>query len=527
MVLIVYGKRELIQRNFMVMSEEHMKQLIFAGRPELTSFEIFWSDDEELIERKIKENKFAVLICIVEKLDFRKTQVIDNLCSHYKKIYTYIIYPFLDCEIMRFAEKCGYAGIFEQDNFNPQSLIYIIRRDIYKDIKNLNSDLAEGELLVGERSFLQHTFWRNTIFLDRWFDERELIKKGKELGLSLELTDKYMEVLMRVCYENRMLSVLDIFDRTKEFFSCLDEYEIIEVAPDKICLIIKIDKETVESVNHKLEQYLTLCKKKNFFWTAYSSDITFIYMLREKYIDLWGMDAQNIVPQHGLFRLTDTPFSKRTSMIEGRDWIQFFAEGNTQKIWEEIEKFMDKLILQGGLTADNLQSIVQRMVMAFYGSMEMRRIPVDEIVITDGYLEKCHNAETSIEGLKSLYLFLEQYNADVIDRLQHEKFLSGQITKFISENVENDISRDLIAEHFFMSRDYISHVFKTETGKSLTEVINEEKIKQAKKYLILSGMSVSEISLKIGITNFSYFTRLFKKETGYTPQEFRKKCLNK
>ena len=89
------------------------------------------------------------------------------------------------------------------------------------------------------------------------------------------------------------------------------------------------------------------------------------------------------------------------------------------------------------------------------------------------------------------------------------------------------MTREEIAKNFFMSKDYISHVFKKETGNSLISAINEEKISKAKELLITSSASVSEIATNLGITNFSYFTRIFKKETGVSPQEFRKNAWNR
>jgi len=72
------------------------------------------------------------------------------------------------------------------------------------------------------------------------------------------------------------------------------------------------------------------------------------------------------------------------------------------------------------------------------------------------------------------------------------------------------------------SYEHAARVFKNETGQTLTDFFNEQKITYAKNLLAFSDTSVIEISNLCGFSNLSYFYKLFKEYTGSTPGTFKK-----
>lgn len=92
---------------------------------------------------------------------------------------------------------------------------------------------------------------------------------------------------------------------------------------------------------------------------------------------------------------------------------------------------------------------------------------------------------------------------------------------YIRKNLDRDISRAEIAEAIFLNPEYLSRLFKKETGIALNEFIIREKMEQAKCMLSETDIPVSLIALKTGYTNFSYFSQVFKRHTGLSPLEYR------
>lgn len=93
---------------------------------------------------------------------------------------------------------------------------------------------------------------------------------------------------------------------------------------------------------------------------------------------------------------------------------------------------------------------------------------------------------------------------------------------YIGNNFDKDISLEDVAEHIFLSPVYFSRFFKQQTGENFTDYLIKVRMNYAIKLLTKSNLKVYEISDRVGYKNSKYFTRLFKKYTGYTPKEYQK-----
>lgn len=90
-----------------------------------------------------------------------------------------------------------------------------------------------------------------------------------------------------------------------------------------------------------------------------------------------------------------------------------------------------------------------------------------------------------------------------------------------------DLSLPYIAEQLNISANYLSSVFKKEVHSNIVRYIMWLRIEKAKQLLCESCYHVGEISGMVGFENKRYFSECFKKETGYTPKEYRLQKSNK
>lgn len=95
--------------------------------------------------------------------------------------------------------------------------------------------------------------------------------------------------------------------------------------------------------------------------------------------------------------------------------------------------------------------------------------------------------------------------------------------QYIRQNLSYSLTRTEIAEAVFLNPDYLSRLFRKQKGISLNDFIIREKITLACSLLEQTRIPISLVASKAGYTNFSYFSQLFKRVTGMTPLEYRKR----
>lgn len=132
---------------------------------------------------------------------------------------------------------------------------------------------------------------------------------------------------------------------------------------------------------------------------------------------------------------------------------------------------------------------------------------------------------TTIRGLAELNVQTLVDWAEAVAATEDDGPLSPLVRRcrmYIREHVYEELTVARIAEAMSFSRSHLAHIFKAETGRTLMEVIQEEKIHEAERLIELTPLSLTEIGLKLGFCSQSHFARVFRKITGTTPSEFRR-----
>lgn len=92
---------------------------------------------------------------------------------------------------------------------------------------------------------------------------------------------------------------------------------------------------------------------------------------------------------------------------------------------------------------------------------------------------------------------------------------------YIHQNIQKSLSLNEVAKKTYLSPAYLSRLFKKNLHVNFVEYVNSQKIALAQEKLALTQLTVHEISHQLGFSQTSYFTKLFKRQTGLTPSEFR------
>ena len=107
--------------------------------------------------------------------------------------------------------------------------------------------------------------------------------------------------------------------------------------------------------------------------------------------------------------------------------------------------------------------------------------------------------------------------------LKGHSLIIQKVVNYICLNLGNDLSLKCLAEEYSVNPSYLSALFKKEMGMTITAFINEQRMKQAVLYLNSTSLRIQTIATEVGFTDLNYFSKVFKKYTGITPSDYRKK----
>ena len=103
---------------------------------------------------------------------------------------------------------------------------------------------------------------------------------------------------------------------------------------------------------------------------------------------------------------------------------------------------------------------------------------------------------------------------------KEEQNLYQSILTYIEDHIDEDLTLDSIAREFYVSKFHISHVFKENLGLSVHQYIIKKRLAMCRD-AILSNTAITEAYLLCGFKDYSSFFKVFKKEYGVSPKEYK------
>ncbi|MBY0011552.1 response regulator [Paenibacillus typhae] len=213
------------------------------------------------------------------------------------------------------------------------------------------------------------------------------------------------------------------------------------------------------------------------------------------------------------------PLSPESEGIELDDLIAYMLTGKRESAVQFIHNLTDKLQADPCFQGRHLDALHQDTLQIIYHFLQVRGINAGSIAkFTDwttarirGLLQYRHWAEGMVSAVMEAE-FERQEKGGVIERS----------IRYIQHNVEEEISRDIVADYVGLNPAYLSRLFKKETGQSLIDFLISVKMNRTRELLDTTDLPVSAIAQQVGYSNFSHFTKMFRKQFDVNPQEYRK-----
>lgn len=161
--------------------------------------------------------------------------------------------------------------------------------------------------------------------------------------------------------------------------------------------------------------------------------------------------------------------------------------------------------------AQKLQQFPETRINAIsYNDLELKTAQnPGDIVETDGIMRQL---------LSSIIRTAHEYNSKIYQAMQHFK----TVLEFIDDNLDKQITLEDMANLCYLSPVYFSNLFYEKLGVRPIQYLNQKRIQKIQTLLMCTNKRITEISKECGFQDTNYFCRVFKKNIGTSPAQYRR-----
>lgn len=204
-------------------------------------------------------------------------------------------------------------------------------------------------------------------------------------------------------------------------------------------------------------------------------------------------------------------------------WKALLEQEKEQELIRNMENYLEEMERKELITREMLKVFRLDITQMVYSWLEKREIKAHLLFSSKENETYYQNALKGMYGAK-------EYARNLVSRaVRYETYINKtesvteQIRQYIDAHFKEEIRRDDLSSMVYLNTDYMSRIFKKEIGVSISSYIIQKRVEEAKRLLSQSNLPINTVSIYVGYSNFSYFTKMFKENTGYSPLEYRRK----
>ena len=188
---------------------------------------------------------------------------------------------------------------------------------------------------------------------------------------------------------------------------------------------------------------------------------------------------------------------------------------------EGYKEYLRSLLDSQKSNADSLDHFRKELVNVFVTYFRDNGMSSNNIFMDEKIIKLDEKAVTSKTAMMDYAIGLFEMQQNKLRELTDSEDIIARAKRFIDENYHENIDRNDVAAVAFVTPNYLSKLFKNSMNMNLREYINQLRVEEAKRLLLSTSMSVSEIASYVGYFNISYFSTIFHKIVGVSPFDWR------
>lgn len=492
--------------------EEALK-MVKEEKPEFVITDIYMPKMDGLeLTIKIKEVvPYAKVIILsgYEDFDYARTAIRNNA-------YDYILKPIKAEKMIKIVKKA--KKVIDQEMLKLQD-----ERDLKKQLKESLPVLKERYLdyLLSRRLSLEY-IKENYKYIELDIEDK------KTVVLVIELDD--IEEMEAKKDEERQIIMLSIKRALNSILNQGFQGEIITHYPNRFVIIMNY-----ENNNNIIKEITSLCNKmKNFLEDYFDHSITIgiggLYDDSEQIVNSYqeaieALEYKIFFGKGNIIYIGDVAINKKQNKYnypfeQENKIITALKIGDVENIEKYIGEFTTYYLDNNNTFPEEFKRACIQLIYYIFRNLIYWNYSID--IAINSIEEKIKRAKSHQKVEKYMKRYINNIASKIIQKKESEyNHVVKKVCEYIEEKYSQNINLEDIANSVYLTSNYLSNLFKEETGKTIMNYLTEIRLKKAKKLLLNTEYKVFEVAEKVGYKDARYFSQVFKKNVGITPTTFR------
>ncbi|WP_187274270.1 response regulator [Paenibacillus sp. N3.4] len=382
---------------------------------------------------------------------------------------------------------------------------------------------------------LIESFWIDLLDQHLSSDKDAIQEELKQRAIPYTIDVKFLPVLVSVQRWHKSLTNRDYKIMEYALRNALEEqfndligidFQIVQQRSGSILIFlmetegyhfdINLIKEICHTYIHSCNQYF-YCDL-----SCYMGLPTQISDVKEMVNSLYHREADNVNSDNRVFVRNDKDWQRRMIQLPNiNSWFELLKLGSRHELIQTINCFLDSWMEVERLDSALLRELYQDFLQMVHYTLKVKGHQAHQILSSSVSIEPMMTATRSVTELREWMNMIIELVLDHMESLENSQTVVEKVMHYIDIHLHQDISREEIAQHVYLNADYLNRIFKKETALSLSEYVLKQRIRKAKELLLKTEMPVGSVATSVGFSNLPYFSKMFKRETQMSPQDFR------
>ncbi len=483
-----------------------------------------------------EENPADIMLCDIEMPQGSGLELLAWVREHHPKTECIFITCHADFKYARQAMHLGSLDYLLKPA-QPEELVRVLEKAIEK-IKRESEQLESrklSKLWLEHQPLLVERFWLDILNEKTPSELKDIRQAASDINLPGIEDIKLLPVLISVQRWEEQLSLRD--EKIMEFALKNIAQEVIlkedgngiivENGVGSLLILFYMEDFGMihsEVLKRDAQRYIEACNKYlKCDLCLYAGMDIYCFELVNMVRQLSLLERNNVTHNNGVFFL-NRKSEAITDLIlpDSTKWLDMLDKFDAAKVIEDMTAYLTELSRTTELNYYMMHQLKHYFMSIVETFVRSKGMQMHNMFSDDDSVELNDQATRSIHNL---VLWLSHgINTVVVCASENEKSKTvvGKVKSYIDLNIDKELTCEDIASHVYLNPIYLTRIFKKETGMPLSEYLLHKRFKKAKELLTDTNLPVSTVASRVGYTNFSHFSKMFRKQTNLSPLDYRK-----